>query len=86
MKFKCGPTPEEKAAEKRMQEHLGQLRLEAWHLYFAWWPTRVAPNDCRWMETIRRKGVYHVNYYSGKDYWFWKYSAAPGFGTTTLED
>lgn len=86
MKFKCGPTPAEKQAKKDKANQLEFERLRAWHPCFAWWPTRVGPNDCRWMETIRCKGTYHYTYYYGDNYWTWEYSAAPGFGTTTLED
>lgn len=45
MKFNCGST---KAAEKRE-------RWLNWHRVFAWWPTRVGDNDCRWLECIERK-------------------------------
>ena len=47
MKFKCGPTQEE------ILEY-----ITTWHDYFAWWPTKVADGDCRWMETIERKADY----------------------------
>lgn len=45
MRWNCGPTRADKREAKKR-----------WHSWFAWLPTRVAPNDCRWMETIERRG------------------------------
>jgi hypothetical protein len=28
---------------------------QVWHRWFAWWPTRIASHDCRWLETIERR-------------------------------
>ena len=49
MKFNCGPTWEEKKAAK-----------EKWHKWFAWYPIRIGSKDCRWLETIERKGSYEL--------------------------
>ena len=45
MKFDCGPSYSEKCKAK-----------EQWHDWFAWYPIRVGEHDCRWLETVRRKG------------------------------
>ena len=45
MKFDCGETWAEK-----------YKRLTQWHDYFAWRPVRISDHDCRWLETIQRKG------------------------------
>ncbi len=36
-----------------------------WHPWFAWWPVRIAHNDCRWLETVERKlcASYSYDYY-----------------------
>lgn len=26
-----------------------------WHPWFAWYPVRVGPGDCRWLETVYRR-------------------------------
>lgn len=62
MKFNCGPTRAEKTAAK-----------EAWHEWFAWFPVRVYSGDCRWLETVARKGVFNPDY--SHYYWTWTYKA-----------
>lgn len=45
-----------------------------WHDWFAWRPVRVADNDCRWLETIARRG--NIEYtYEGTRYWNYEYKA-----------
>ena len=61
MKFNCGETSAE-----------GVKRLTKWHRWFAWCPTRVGSNDCRWLEWIERQGEYGS--YGGD--WFWEYRAS----------
>ena len=61
MKFDCGETFQEK-----------KDRLSGWHDYFAWLPVRVGSHDCRWLETIRRKGVYYSGVGVG-GFWIWSY-------------
>ena len=46
MKFKCGPTVKELYERKETMEN--------WHDHFAWWPVRIARDDCRWLETVQR--------------------------------
>lgn len=58
MKFNCGPTWQEK-----------KLAKMEWHPYFAWLPKRVGHRDCRWLETIERRGVYT----SVMGSWSWSY-------------
>lgn len=61
MKIDCGPTwPEKKAA------------LEQWHDWFAWYPVRVAPHDCRWLERVDRKGTLMCEGW-GDSWWVWQY-------------
>lgn len=66
MKINCGPTPEERQA----------ARLNAaqnWHPFFCLWPRRVGLGDCRWLETIERKGKsFSAGPYS---FWLWEYRA-----------
>ena len=62
MKFNCGE-----------DWKVTLLRLEIWHDHFALVPRRVANHDCRWLETIQRKG----RFISGMGYsgWDWEYRA-----------
>ena len=60
MKFDCGETWLEK-----------RKRLAQWHSWFAWYPVRVAPHDCRWLEKVQRKGSYWACY--GDAGWSWEY-------------
>jgi hypothetical protein len=48
MKWDCGPTARE-MWEKYVAEQA------EWHPFFCWWPRRIGPRDCRWLETIERK-------------------------------
>lgn len=60
MKFNCGPTWQEKREAKGK-----------WHSWFAWRPVRVGPKDCRWLETIERKGECRFSYSGFR--WDWEY-------------
>ena len=62
MKFNCGPDWLEKHEAKKQ-----------WHLHFTWFPARVGPRDCRWLEWVMRKGTWHPNYYG--PCWQWEYRA-----------
>jgi len=64
MKFNCGDSPLEKSKKLR-------LKLENWHSFFALLPRRVGPGDCRWLETIERKGEFYC--YCGDAWWEWQY-------------
>lgn len=59
MKWDCGPSWTEK-----------RVKLEDWHPWFAWRPIRVASHDCRWLESIDRKGRFTIHG------WIWDYRAA----------
>jgi hypothetical protein len=76
MKFSCGLTPDEKR-ELQFQKDLEHKRyLEGWHDFFALWPRQVASGDCRWLETIERKGERHRYYDSwgmAGYVWTWEY-------------
>jgi hypothetical protein len=64
MRFDCGKTSWEKH----------QARKE-WHKWFAWYPVRISSHDCRWLETVRRKGTYECSF--GDCYWDWEYEVMP---------
>lgn len=66
MKFDCGETWEEKKA-----------RLESWHKFFAILPRRVAVHDCRWLETIERRGTSYLGGFY-ETLWHWDYRAPKG--------
>ena len=67
MRFNCGLSKDENLDEKMK-----------WHKWFAWYPVRVARNDCRWLETVHRKGT--MFYYSQKrKYWEWQYISKEEF-------
>ena len=60
MKFNCGLTYKEKVEAK-----------EQWHKSFVWWPIRIGSRDCRWLETVERRGTLHEGCVD--DYWTWEY-------------
>lgn len=62
MRFNCGAGWRERRAKK-----------EEWHPWFAWRPVQVDDYDCRWLETVQRKGKF-VDYGSDS-YWHWEYRA-----------
>lgn len=73
MKLDCGPSIE-------VQERAKQC----WHVWFAWTPTRVGENDCRWLERIERKGTLTTNW-AGYD-WKWEYRALQTVITVRPDD
>lgn len=63
MKFNCPKKPEKKENKKLF-----------WHNWFAWFPVRVADEDCRWLEMVDRRG--NIEYYmDGGTYWKYEYRA-----------
>lgn len=66
MRFNCGKTSEQKASEKWEAK-------KQWHRKFAWWPTRVGPYDCRWLENVERKGTFVCGYDDAR--WEYEYRA-----------
>lgn len=62
MKFDCGET----FAEKR-------ARLGQWHRFYAIFPRRIGPHDCRMFEILERRGT-HSSDESGS-WWYWEYRA-----------
>lgn len=67
MKLNCGPTWEEIYADILA----GRDPRQKWHSWFAWRPVRVGPRDCRWLETVLRKGQYCEGF--GGSSWTWFY-------------
>lgn len=63
MRYNCGPSFEARFAAK-----------QEWHRWFAWRPVRVGENDCRWLETVERKGRY-VPMQIVSSSWDWEYRA-----------
>ena len=61
MKFNCGDSFKKKCE-----------KLENWHGWFAWRPVRVGENDCRWLETVQRKGTHCWTGWPGS-FWQWEY-------------
>jgi hypothetical protein len=60
MKLKCGP-----------KDYSDKMK---WHDWFAWFPVTVANNDCRWLETVDRRG--NIEYTpDGRQYWNFEYKA-----------
>jgi hypothetical protein len=68
MKFDCGETWLEK-----------RTRLSDWHRWIAWFPVRVGPHDCRWLEHVERKGEWSCG--GGDCYWDWEYREATDEGS-----
>lgn len=65
MKLNCGPTYEERYATK-------MERLKNWHPCFCLIPRRIdGTNQCRWLETVERRGVFECGYTGS--YWEWQY-------------
>jgi hypothetical protein len=52
VKFDCGETPEARAARVRAES-------QEWHDVFAWWPVRVGPRECAWLEVVQQRFVPH---------------------------
>jgi hypothetical protein len=66
MRWDCGPTWEEIKAAR-----------EQWHPWFAWYPVRVGPRDCRWLERVERKGTCWEFIFRGSP-WSYEYRSAQG--------
>lgn len=63
LKFDCGPTHAEKVR-----------RLQGWHDWFAWYPVRIGPRECRWLEVVERVGFVYDKIHGGQA-WEWTYRA-----------
>jgi hypothetical protein len=59
MKFDCGPTYVERHERRQKAWEDYKASREQWHPYFCWWPKRIGSNDCRWLETVERRGYYN---------------------------
>ncbi len=60
MKFDCGEDWKHQKA-----------RLSKWHDHFLWFPKQMGNHDCRWLETIERKGTRKETW--DDNYWLWEY-------------
>lgn len=88
MKFNCGLSAKEKRDNAEVLRKLRYATLSDWHPFFAIIPRQVASNDCRWMETIERKGTYYVmerGHAGTCGIWSWEYRAKKGFDYRILE-
>lgn len=65
MKFRCGPSWLERQNLRAVKLLAKVATLQQWHDWFAWWPTRVGPDDCRWLETIQQR---YPNAWLGEEY------------------
>lgn len=54
MKFNCGLSALEKAKVRYHKQKEKWHSISHWHPVFAWFPTRVGPHDCRWLEYVAR--------------------------------
>lgn len=71
MKIACGP--EYQPLTEKDRHNLDKWRADGkiwlskrahkmkWHRWFAWFPARVADDDCRWFEWVERR----IEYYDG---------------------
>ena len=62
MRFNCGKSVQKKLKDQR-----------EWHSWFAWYPVRVAENDCYWLEYVERKEVPIIGRVTGHILINWKY-------------
>jgi hypothetical protein len=72
MKFNCGPTEEERRADKLRRWFTERDRMKNWRPWFAWYPVRVASHDCRWLETVEYRATGDTYTVFG---WKWEYRA-----------
>jgi hypothetical protein len=61
MKFNCGLSLDEKIARDLERQKAKELARRVWHTAFAFFPVRVAPRQCVWLETYERRIVMIVN-------------------------
>lgn len=62
MRFNCGAPKDERHETDVLAADLFALKMQLWGKWFAWFPVRVGPRDCRWMEAVlRRYPTCHVD-------------------------
>ncbi len=61
MKFNCGPKYTEEERTQRLADWRKEVR--EWKPKFAWLPTKVDRNDCRWLEWIEWRGEWNSREY-----------------------
>lgn len=65
MKFDCDYFKDKREARwKRRLEWF--KKSQEWHKWYAWFPVKLGPNDCRWLETIETRIVL-ATYMKGYD-------------------
>lgn len=62
MKFKCGLTDEEKKAKREVELHKAKCLIEHGEVVFLWWPKKIKPGDCRWLEKVKRFPTEYYEY------------------------
>lgn len=80
MKFNCGPIRGEIELARQEAAFREREKLKAWHDFFALVPRQVASNDCRWLEVIERKAIFHRGEFSIPDSISYEYRAKGGQG------
>jgi hypothetical protein len=71
MIINCGPTRAERAI-RRWNER--SRRYTQWHRVWVWWPIRISPTECVWMQWIQRKGrEVTYGYNRDKQGFIWEY-------------
>lgn len=78
MKLRCGPSEQKLIELKEAQDILDWQTDCKGEIIFAWFPIRIADDDCRWLENVKR--VFTGDYY---DWCYiksrrWKYEALNG--------
>lgn len=81
MKWDC----DKKHRDKFARQLKSFEESKQWHKVFAWWPTRVASGDCRWLEYVERRNrnkttdtidIYFLfTYCAPATIWSWEYRA-----------
>lgn len=66
MKLDCGK-------KERLKKEAKKKKISGWHEWYAWYPVKVAEEDCRWLETILRKPVFY--YSNPNDISCWQYKS-----------
>lgn len=73
MKLNCGLSRAEKQALYDKDLKRRKAAMAEWHDYFAWLPVRVGHKDCRWLETVERRGTFVFEFMG--EYWNLEYRA-----------
>lgn len=55
MKINCRTQEESPQARYIRRKKEKAERLSNWHRFFAWYPVRINPHQCAWLEFVERK-------------------------------